>query len=355
MAFSLESRHSHATVLAVCISETRGVQKTPVDEIAVALEHGVEGDAHAGDWHRQVSLLADESAEIMRAKGVPVGPGGFGENIVTRGIEVKELPLGTRVRVGETAVLEVTQLGKTCHTPCAIGRLAGECIMPVEGVFCRVLNAGKIRAGDRIDVVARPAGDPAEPAARGGSDQAGLGNSSPAAFHTAVLVLSDSRSDGRREELVIPACREVLQGTAFEITETQVLPDEEAQIADTLRALVARGDIALILTSGGTGLAPRDRTPEATRAVIEREAPGFAELLRLKGLEKTPMAVLTRGIAGTAGHCLIINLPGSPKAVREGLEVLLPILPHALETLLGRASECASLRNTRGDRRTEPQ
>jgi len=141
------------TVLAVCISAERGVQKTPVPEIRLVENHGVAGDGHAGDWHRQVSLLADESAEMMRAKGIVVGPGGFGENIVTRHIAVHELPLGRRLTIGRDVLLEVTQIGKVCHTPCAIGRLAGECIMPTEGIFCRVLRGGIVRPGDAIHVV----------------------------------------------------------------------------------------------------------------------------------------------------------------------------------------------------------
>jgi molybdenum cofactor synthesis domain-containing protein len=160
-------------------------------------------------------------------------------------------------------------------------------------------------------------------------------------FRTAVVVLSDSRSAGEREDHVIPTCRECLKAPIFEVTEARVIPDDRDGIEAVLRELAGRGDVDLVLTSGGTGLAPRDNTPEATRAVIAREAPGFAELLRLRGLTHTPKAMLTRGVAGVAGRTLIINLPGSPRAVREGIDVLLPILPHALETLRGDAKECA--------------
>jgi len=160
-------------------------------------------------------------------------------------------------------------------------------------------------------------------------------------YRTAIVVLSDSRSRGEREDRVLPECRRLLAGTPFAVTAERIIPDDEEAIVRELRALVARDDVDLVLTAGGTGLSPRDHTPEATRQVIAREAPGLAELLRWKGLDHTPKAMLTRGVAGAAGRTLIVNLPGSPKAVREGLEVLLPILPHALDTLLGRSSECA--------------
>ena len=159
-------------------------------------------------------------------------------------------------------------------------------------------------------------------------------------YKTAIVVLSDSRSSGEREDLVIPTCRELLADTQFVIGDARIIPDDTEAIIEALKSLVSNPDISLVITSGGTGLAPRDNAPEATRAVIDREAPGLAELVRLKGLDHTPKAMLTRGVAGAKGKTLIINLPGSPKAVREGFEALMPVLPHALETLLGQASEC---------------
>jgi molybdopterin adenylyltransferase len=159
-------------------------------------------------------------------------------------------------------------------------------------------------------------------------------------YKTAIVVLSDSRSSGEREDLVIPTCRKLLADTQFIIGDTRIIPDDTEAIIEALESLVSNPDISLVITSGGTGLAPRDNAPEATRAVIDREAPGLAELVRLKGLDHTPKAMLTRGVAGAKGKTLIINLPGSPKAVREGFEALMPVLPHALETLLGQASEC---------------
>jgi len=153
------------TIAAVCVSEVRGVQKEPVAEITLVVDHGVRGDAHAGDWHRQVSLLSDEAAERMRAKGVAINAGDFGENILTRGIDLPAVPVGSRMRLGTAGVLlEVTQIGKVCHDPCAIYAQAGECIMPTEGIFCRVLRGGTVKAGDAIEVDESAAGTAADPA-----------------------------------------------------------------------------------------------------------------------------------------------------------------------------------------------
>jgi MOSC domain-containing protein YiiM len=142
----------NARVLNVCVSETKGVQKTPVDRVTVREDHGVEGDAHAANWHRQVSLLADESAQKMRDKGLPIGPGDFGENILTAGIELTGLPVGTMLKVGRST-LEVTQIGKECHERCPIYYKAGDCVMPREGIFCKVIAGGAIVPGDPIEQV----------------------------------------------------------------------------------------------------------------------------------------------------------------------------------------------------------
>lgn len=139
------------SVIAVCISNRKGVRKNAVPQITVKREHGIVGDAHVGNWHRQISLLADESIETMRALGLTLTPGAFAENIVTGGVELKSLPVGTRLRVGE-ALLEVTQIGKECHNDCAIKKTTGKCVMPTEGIFAAVVEEGVIRPGDRIAV-----------------------------------------------------------------------------------------------------------------------------------------------------------------------------------------------------------
>ena len=139
-------------VKAVCISENKGERKTPVEAVELRENHGIVGDAHAGDWHRQVSLLAEESIDKMRALGLDVTAGDFAENITTGGIDLVSLPIGSRLQIGDT-LLEVTQIGKECHTRCAIFYQAGDCVMPKEGIFVKVITGGTIKPGDEIDTV----------------------------------------------------------------------------------------------------------------------------------------------------------------------------------------------------------
>jgi MOSC domain-containing protein YiiM len=141
-----------AVVTAVCVSDLKCVQKHEVPEISVKKKHGIEGDAHAGDWHRQISLLGVESVDKMRAKFPDLPAGAFAENILTKGITLFQLPIGTKLRVGET-LLEVTQIGKECHQACAIRKVTGDCVMPREGIFAIVLEEGRIKAGDTVEIV----------------------------------------------------------------------------------------------------------------------------------------------------------------------------------------------------------
>lgn len=141
-----------AQVVSVNISEKKGTVKKAVPEIRLRLRHGIEGDAHAGDWHRQISLLAEESADKMRALLPDLQPGAFAENINTRGVDLKRLPVGTRLRLGET-VVEVTQIGKQCHSGCEIKKVTGACVMPTEGIFAVVVREGRVRKGDPIEIL----------------------------------------------------------------------------------------------------------------------------------------------------------------------------------------------------------
>lgn len=144
-------------VVAVCISEKKGTQKHNVGSCKLIEHFGLEGDAHAGKWHRQVSLLARESADIMRRKGVNVKDGDFGENIVTEGIELKSLPVGTILKIGNNIIMKVTQIGKLCHDRCAIYYKAGDCIMPREGIFAEIIKGGTIKTGDEITILEKDA------------------------------------------------------------------------------------------------------------------------------------------------------------------------------------------------------
>lgn len=143
-------------VVAISTSKKKGTRKTAVNETVLIAGHGLEHDAHAGDWHRQVSFLASESIARAAQSGLSVGFGDFAENIATQGIDWLTVPVGTRLRIGDQAVVEITQIGKECHHKCAIYYAAGDCIMPKEGIFARVLTGGSVRVNDPIEILERP-------------------------------------------------------------------------------------------------------------------------------------------------------------------------------------------------------
>ncbi|KPK36062.1 MAG: molybdenum cofactor sulfurase [Nitrospira bacterium SG8_35_1] len=145
-----------AEIVSINISDTKGVRKKPVESVVLKENFGIENDAHAsGEWHRQVSLLALESIQKMQGQGLDVGPGDFAENITTRGIDLVSLPIGTRITIGDAAEAEVSQIGKVCHNRCAIYHQAGDCVMPKEGIFVKVLQGGTIKKGDEIRVLSQ--------------------------------------------------------------------------------------------------------------------------------------------------------------------------------------------------------
>lgn len=306
-------------ILAVCVSEKKGTQKRPVPAARLVENWGVEGDAHGGNWHRQVSLLSFEKIEDFRARGAQVDFGAFGENIVAEGYDFRALPVGTRFQCGQ-ALLEMTQIGKECHTHCQIYHRMGECIMPTQGVFAKVLRGGDICPGDEL-VMLPP--DPAAP------------------LRAAVVTLSDKGSLGERVDQSGPILTRMLTEAGYEVVEELLLPDDQLRIQTELIRLSDGRQCALVLTTGGTGFSPRDRTPEATLAVATRNAPGIAEAIRAHSMKITDRAMLSRGASVIRGATLIVNLPGSPKAAREGLECVLPALRHGLEILKGTAGECA--------------
>ena len=302
-------------VIAVCISEKKGTQKHAVPSAKFLPDWGIENDAHAGKWHRQVSLLSHDKVEDFRARGAEVASGAFGENLVVEGIDFAALPIGTRFQCNDV-LLELTQIGKECHSHCEIFKKMGECIMPTQGVFTRVLKGGEIAEGDELVIL-------------------------PPALRAAVVTASDSGYVGAREDLSTPAAVELLEEAGYRVVHTVILPDDRAMLGAELKRL-CDGDLAdLIVTTGGTGFSRTDCTPEATMDVVERPAPGIAEAMRLNSMKITPRAMLSRAAAGIRRQALIVNLPGSPKAVRECLEYILPPLSHGMDILKGTTGNCA--------------
>ena len=306
-------------VIAVCISKEKGTQKYRIPEGEFIEEWGLKDDAHAGKWHRQVSLLSYDKIQEFRARGAEVEDGAFGENLVVEGFNFANLPVGTRFRCNDV-VLEMTQIGKECHSHCEIFKRMGECIMPREGVFARVVKGGTIHTGDEMKLLPTPAELP---------------------LRAAVITLSDKGSRGEREDKSGPLIVEMLTATGYKVEEALLLPDDAAQLKTQLLRLADARQVNLILTTGGTGFSPRDITPEATCAIADRNAPGIAEAMRYHSLSITPRGMLSRGVSVLRGKTLIVNLPGSPKAVQENLEYILPSLEHGVRIAAGLDGECA--------------
>ena len=299
------------TLLHVCISNRKGIAKHEILSAKLLQDYGMEADAHTGEWHRQISLLAHSDIEFMRAKGLKLKPGAFGENLVIDSVNTDELGVGSQLRVGQV-LLELTQVGKVCHTRCAIYYTTGDCIMPRTGLFARVVEAGQVTAGMPVEIVHRV-------------DRSTL--------QAAVITISDRCSAGQTIDTAGPAVAALLsRELGARIAWTKLVPDSESEIAEAIKDFSDRR-VDIILTAGGTGPDVRDATPEATRKVLDRELPGLAEAMRAASSVKTPNAWLSRAVAGVRRETLIVNLPGSKKAAVENLEVILPVIPHAVKML----------------------
>ncbi len=296
-------------ILSVNISEEKGTIKEPVEEIT--LNHrGVMDDAHAGPWHRQVSLLGKESVDrFSQEAGRPIAFGEFAENMTTEGVElVKTSPLDRFS--GENVELEVTQIGKACHgSACAIFREVGNCVMPKEGIFARVIRQGSVKPGDVLTY-------------------------RPRVFRFHVVTLSDRASKGVYEDKSGPRVVELLKHhfadkpRNIEVNHS-VIPDD----ASSLSVLVEKttyDEVDVIITTGGTGIGPRDVTVETIRPMLDKEIPGIMEMIRIKYGQEKPNALLSRGIAGLIGETLIYTLPGSVKAVNEYMAEILKTMEHMI-------------------------
>lgn len=306
-------------VLAVCSSRERGTEKKNILSGRFLVNWGMEGDAHGGNWHRQVSLLSADKVEAFNRAGAHASAGAFGENLLVEGMDFRAMEVGTLLRC-QDVLLEITQIGKECHTHCAIYKRMKDCIMPREGVFARVLEPGLIRVGDEMRIEERTA---------------------PRPWQAAVITLSDKGFSGIREDKSGPVMKERLQKEGYEVIEQLLLPDDRKRLERELIRLCDQRRPDLILTTGGTGFSPRDVTPEATLLVADRQAPGISEAIRAASMAITPRAMLSRAVSVIRGKTLIVNLPGSPKACMEAMEVFLPVIPHGLGLLRGEISECA--------------
>lgn len=309
-----------AKVVSVNISQNKGEVKIPIHRGEFIQGFGLKEDSHAGAWHRQVSLLAQESIDTMKSKAdLSLNFGDFAENITTSKIAVHKLPVGTVLKIGE-CILKVSQIGKQCHHGCNIMQKVGSCIMPTEGIFATVEKSGFIQDNDEIKIISIPCEN---------------------IFTYSIIIVSDKGSQGLRQD----ACKEKIvnildKEIVYKLSDYVIVPDEADEIKSAIKKNIDN-KVSLILTSGGTGFSKRDITPEATKDLIERQTPGISEYIRQKSFEKTNRAILSRAISGIAKDSLIINLPGSPIAVEESLAFIIEPLKHGLEILLKRDSECA--------------
>ena len=306
-------------IIAVCTSERKGIQKHDVHTAHFSVNWGIDGDAHAGRWHRQVSLLSADKIEVFNQRGANVVPGAFGENLVVDGFDFRALPVGTLLRCGDV-LLEMTQIGKECHSHCEIYKKMGECIMPREGVFARVITPGTISVGDEMSIEKREGHFP---------------------WQAAVITLSDKGAAGERKDESGPAVAKRLREAGYAVVEELLIPDDAAALKLELARLCDQRRLDLILTTGGTGCSTRDTTPEATLAVADRNVPGIAEAMRAASMKITPHAMISRAVSVIRGKTLIINLPGSPTACMENMDVFMDTIPHAMGLLRNEVHDCA--------------
>lgn len=299
---------------SVNISEKKGTVKHPVPEIELTLL-GVKDDAHAGCWNRQVSMLGTESIKkFVKESGRKISSGDFAENFTTSGMKLwKTSPLD-RFTSNEV-ILEVTQIGKLCHgTKCAIFKEVGNCVMPTEGIFCRVISPGKLHPDDSMVY-------------------------QPKTYSIHIITLSDRASAGEYEDKSGPRIKELTeeyfkkQSLPFRI-EYSLIPDNPEHLRSLLNQ--AREDKTdLIFTTGGTGIGPRDFTADVIRPLLDKEIPGLMDSIRMKYGVENPNALISRSVAGIMDQSIIFALPGSVKAVNEYFAEISKLLLHLVYMLHG--------------------
>ncbi|HNY02218.1 MAG TPA: molybdopterin-binding protein [Bacteroidales bacterium] len=301
-------------IQSVNLSEKKGTAKMAVERIELT-HSGVAGDAHAGHWNRQVSLLGTESIVKFEASANrKIAPGDFAENLTTTGLNLWETHPLDRFTSGDIE-LEVTQIGKECHgRGCAIFSEVGDCVMPKEGIFCRVLSPGILEPGMELEF-------------------------HPKTYRVIIITLSDRASAGEYEDLSGPRIEEIMS-TFFESTKLRhhivrhLIPDDPHLLEDLLHK--AKEElIDVVITTGGTGIGPRDFTPEVVRSLVDKEIPGIMEAIRARYGSTKPAALLSRSVAGVMGKSLVFALPGSVRAVTEYLSEINLSLMHMIYMLHG--------------------
>jgi molybdenum cofactor synthesis domain-containing protein len=301
-------------VVSVNISKEKGTVKHPVAELVVK-DNGCGGDAHSGDWHRQVSMLSRESIDRFAEK-LPrkIEPGEFAENITTSGIDLGRVAPLDRFVIGDVE-LEVTQIGKECHGDrCAIFVEIGKCVMPAEGIFCRVRKTGTIRAGDEIKYLPRP-------------------------LRFRVITMSDRARSGGYTDRSGPRVREILaeffEGKRWHVEiDSRLLSDDAGELGAELESARDAG-VDVVIATGGTGVGPRDVTPDVVLEVCDKIVPGIMESIRSKFGGDKPNALLSRSVAGVTGRTAVYAIPGSVRAVEEYLPEILNTMEHLILMLHG--------------------
>jgi molybdenum cofactor synthesis domain-containing protein len=291
------------------ISKNKGTVKTPCNSVELT-DSGIKGDAHSGPWHRQVSMLGVESIrkqeKVLNRK---IEFGEFAENITSEGFLLNQSHPLDRFISGST-ILEVTQIGKKCHgKKCGIFKETGNCVMPKEGIFCRVISGGELKVGDSMNHI-------------------------PKTFKLKVITLSDRAYAGiyqdRSGKMIIEEAEKwfSLKQLDFKL-DREILPDDKEALSEELLKIFEE-DYDIVITTGSTGLGTRDIAPEIIKQHLDREIPGIMEFIRVKYGMVNPNAYLSRSVAGLRGKTIIYTLPGSTKAIKEYMEEILKSLWHII-------------------------
>ena len=301
-------------VISVNISQEKGTIKRPVAKIQI-VETGVVDDAHAGPWHRQVSILGQEDVDFFAKEAKrEISPGEFAENLTISGIALDKVSILDRFRIGQVE-LEVTQIGKQCHGDnCAIFREVGRCVMPKKGLFCRVINKGQIEPGDCIEYIPRP-------------------------LEILIITLSDRAFAGEYTDRSGPAAKQILEEYFSDKRwhcryNNILLADDSVKLREKL-AKAIKEEIDAIFIVGGTGIGPRDIAPETVTSLCDKIIPGIMENIRVKFGNDKPSVLLSRSVAAIAGKTQIYTLPGSVRAVEEYLSEIIKTLEHAVFMIHG--------------------